>query len=102
MSTFSVDPAAVLDMASRLIGLRDEFEGADSTVEGYDDALGFEPLTEALHAFATNWSDEKRKVGELIGEVAGAAQSAGEAYRACDGELAAGFDQDGAPGGAGA
>ncbi len=92
MTTFSVDPNAVLDMAARLLGLRDEFDNAGDAFEGYDGAVGFPPLNDALESFATNWSDKRRKIGELIGEVAGAAQAAGDAYGECEGELAGSFD----------
>jgi hypothetical protein len=99
MSTFSVDPAAVIDMAGRLLGLRQEFDDAGDITDGYEDAIGFDDLSHEVHEFATNWSDKKRKVGELIGEVAGAAQIAGDAYQALEAELSGAFEDAGAPSG---
>lgn len=101
MTTFSVDPTAVLDMAARLLGLREELDNAGDAFEGYNDAVGFAPLNDALGSFASNWSDKRRKVGELIGEVAGAAQAAGDAYQECEGELAGSFDDAAAATGSG-
>ena len=80
MSQFSVDPSALADMAGRLRGLQQEFDGLDDTVDGYESAVGSEELAERLRSFADNWSDKRKEIGEQIENVAGYATAAADAY----------------------
>jgi hypothetical protein len=82
-----VDYDALSDMAGRLMGLKQEFDGAETTMEGYGDALDHGDLSGELHTFATNWSDKKKDVGTRIEEVSGMASGASDCYRGVDTDL---------------
>lgn len=85
--TIRVDYDALADLGARLMGLKEEFDGAEATMAGYLDALDHDGLSGELEAFATNWSDRKREVGERIAEVSGMASGAADCYRQADSGL---------------
>lgn len=76
---FSVTPALLGDMASTLMGLKDEFDGIDDHVDGYEAATGPE-VADALDSFAGNWSDKRKEIAGYIEKTAGAAQMAADSY----------------------
>ncbi len=80
MTTFEVDVAALRDMASRLKGLKEEFESQEDVLSG-EDAVGSPEVAGALDDFANNWSDKRKQLGEMLQEVAGYAQLAADAYQ---------------------
>lgn len=80
MTQFSVDPAALADMAGRLRGLEEEFNGLEDTVEGYEEAVGSDELADKLRSFADNWSDKRKEIAKQIENVAGYATAAADAY----------------------
>jgi hypothetical protein len=90
-----VDVAALYDMAGRLKGLRQEFDAAGD-VAVYSGVEHHE-LQGALHQFAANWSDKRRKIGEMIDDVAGCVENAGRAYEEAEQSIADAYG----PGGGG-
>ena len=89
MTQFSVDVASVQDLAARLRGLKQEFEGLEDAVAGYEGDLGSAELADALDGFASNWSDKRKELVRPLDEVAGYAAAAAEAYASCERELSA-------------
>jgi hypothetical protein len=82
-----VDYDALADMAGRLMGLKGEFDGAETTMDGYSDAIDHGDLSGELGSFATNWSDKKEDVGKRIEEVSGMASGASDCYGGVDHDL---------------
>jgi hypothetical protein len=60
--TIKVDIPASKDMASRLAGLRHEFEHMSDMAHHYHDAVGHHRAADRLQDFATNWSDAREKL----------------------------------------
>lgn len=87
MVVIKVDYNALSDMAGRLMGLKQEFDGSETTMEGYNAAIDHGDLSGELHTFATNWSDKKKDVGKRIEEVSGMASGASDCYRGVDDDL---------------
>jgi hypothetical protein len=83
----NVDYDALGDMAGRLLGLKGEFDDAETTMDGYSDAIDHGDLSGELSSFATNWSDKKKDVGSRIEEVSGMASGASECYGGADHDL---------------
>jgi hypothetical protein len=79
-----VDIPALRDMASRLAGLRDEFQNMGGMASHYHDAVGHKDVAHELGEFATNWSDAREKLLEQLNQVAGYAMLAVEAYEATE------------------
>ena len=88
MSRIEVDIPALADMARQLTGLQQEFSGIENVVRGFEEAVGSEEISDKLHSFATNWSDEKEELGEKIQEVAGYADAAAQAYGGLESDIA--------------
>lgn len=87
MTQFSVDLASVQDLAARLRGLKQQFEGLEDDMEATAAVLGSPEVADALEAFASNWSDKRRQIVRELDEVAGYAVAAADAYAACEAEL---------------
>ncbi|MGH9247018.1 MAG: hypothetical protein ACRD29_22405 [Acidimicrobiales bacterium] len=90
---FTVDYRALDEMAGQLMGLTCEFDGLEDVVEGYQAAVGHDRLADRLDSFASNWSDERRKMKESMEAVAGYADAAADAYRDTEGQLCDAFEQ---------
>lgn len=101
MTQFSVDVASVQDLAARLRGLKQEFEGLEDAVAGYEGDLGSAELADALDGFASNWSEKRKELVRQLDEVAGYAAAAAEAYASCERELSAEMQPRGGSGGGG-
>src|SRR5438067_159182 len=80
--TIKVDIPALKDMASRLAGLKEEFEHMSDMAHHYHDAVGHHRVADKLGDFATNWSEAREKLCEHLAQVAGYADSAAQAYAA--------------------
>lgn len=93
MTEFTVDVAALRDMAGRLKGLKEDFESQDDTMSGYEDALGSDELAGALNDFADNWSDKREQIGEMLQEVSGYAEMAADAYWTTEQELTSSIEE---------
>lgn len=85
---FAVDYDALDDMATVLEGLKDEFEGLEDSVGPYRDAAGHEDVSGALDTFATNWSDDRDEMIEIMGQASEYGHGAAEGYRCTDDEIA--------------
>lgn len=84
-----VDVDGLYEMAGLLKGLQREFEAAGDVAE---DAGVCEPaLRDALHQFAANWSDKRRKIGEMIEDVALCVENAGRVYEENEQNLSTNF-----------
>lgn len=88
-----VDLDGLYDMAGRLKGLQEEFERADDVAE--DSGVCFPELQQAMHQFAANWSDKRRKIGEMIDDVAGCVENTGRVYHEVERTIAGGFATSG-------
>lgn len=78
------DYNALGNVASQLKGIKDDFDGAEDRFRGHRDATGDGDINDALHRFATKWSDKRGEIGERMTEVAGYAQTASTTYRGTD------------------
>jgi hypothetical protein len=84
---FLVTPGQLGEMASTLMGLKDEFDGIDDRVDGYERATGPD-VADALGSFAGNWSDKRKEIAGYIETTAGAAQTAADAYQDAESAIA--------------
>lgn len=80
--TIKVDIPALKDMAGRLTGLKEEFEGMKDMAEHYHALLGSKEVADQFGKFATNWSEAREKLCEQLTQVAGYAAGAAEHYQA--------------------
>ena len=87
MSRIEVDIPALADMAQQLMALKEEFSAIEDVVDGFEEAVGSEEISDKLHSFATNWSDEKEELGEKMEQVAGYADAAAQAYGGIESEI---------------
>lgn len=87
MSSFSVDVAALLEMAGRLRGLEREFDELGGALEASEAAVGSPEVADRLGEFASNWSDKRQEIAELLQSVAGYATMAGEGYAEVEAQL---------------
>jgi hypothetical protein len=94
---FTVSPAEVADMAARLQGLKEEFDGLEDHVGQYRsrEVCGHEHVGDKLGDFADNWSDKKREMTRKLESLAGYAQAAAEAYDGLEVELSGAFEEGG-------
>lgn len=92
-----VDIDGLYDLAGRLRGLQREFDAAGNVAE--DAGVCDGGLREALHQFAANWSDKRRKISEMIDDVASCVENAGRVYEESEQNLSGNFA--GSPGGGG-
>ncbi len=91
MTTFEVDVAALRDLASRLKGLKEEFESQEDVVSGHEDAVGSDRVAGALEEFASNWSDKREEISKLLEESAGFVDMAADAYGTNEEQLSSGI-----------
>lgn len=94
---FTVSPAEVADLAGRLQGLREEFDGLEDYIGRYQsiEVCGHEHVGGKLEEFADNWSDKKRDMSKQLEELAGYAQGAADGYSRTEGDLAGAFEDAG-------
>ena len=96
MAELEVELAALRDMAYSLKELKHEFENQDAQVSGYDDAVGSPEIAGALDDFASNWSDKRKELGEMLEQVAGYAMLAHDAYSETEQTLSANIEESAA------
>jgi hypothetical protein len=80
--TIKVHIGDLKDMAGRLAGLKDEFEGMKELAQHSRDIFGSAEVADQFGNFATNWSDARGKLCEQLTQVAGYADSAADHYQA--------------------
>ncbi|MGH9243947.1 MAG: WXG100 family type VII secretion target [Acidimicrobiales bacterium] len=92
--TFTVTPPEVKAMASRLRGLREEFESIDDDTEGYAsvDVSGDERVGSKLEDFGNNWDDKRHEMANKMGELAELADGAADAYAQTEQAISDGFE----------
>jgi hypothetical protein len=88
----TVDITGLADLAVRLRALRQEFDGVEDVVRGYEEAVGSREVASALDAFAGNWSHERKQIAKQLDEVAGYVQAAAEAYASVESELSGHYE----------
>jgi hypothetical protein len=94
---FKVSPSEVADMAGRLVGLKQEFDGLEDQLDAYRsiEVCGHDHVAGKLGDFADNWSDKKRDMAKKLEELSGYAHAAADAYAGLDGDLSDTFEQSG-------
>lgn len=90
---FTVDYDALSDMVSVLNGLKDEFEGLEDEMEPYREAAGHDGVSGAMDSFASNWSDDREEIVEVMEQVGEYGQGAADGYRDSDEGLGNEFAQ---------
>jgi hypothetical protein len=93
--TYDVNYEALQEVGTTLGRLKDEFGGAEDRVDGYGGQVGHEDVADALHDFATNWSDDRGEIVEKMENVASFAKQASAAYHEYDHGLAGEISKDG-------
>jgi hypothetical protein len=95
MVTYDVNYEALKDVGTTLSHLKGEFGGAEDNVDGYSGDVAHEDIVDALHDFATNWSDDRDEIVEKMENVSTFATQAGAAYGEYDLGLAGEISKDG-------
>ena len=80
--TIKIDIPALRDMAGRLAGLKEEFEGMKEMANHYHALFGNAEVADQFGKFATNWSEARDKLCEQLTQVAGYAAGAADHYQA--------------------
>lgn len=75
------------DMAGRLKGLQQEFDNLESTIGGYDWAVGSSKVAQALDGFASNWSEKRKDMSKLLDTLAGYAAMGAQGYSGVEGNI---------------
>lgn len=88
---FTVDDQALTALGTHLSTLRSQFESGDGVIEPLLAAISHPDLHGALSAFATDWSDERKKLDARIAQVANSATGSGKTYTKADSVMASGF-----------
>jgi hypothetical protein len=94
MVTYDVNYQALHEAGTTLSQLKDEFGGAEGNVDGYSGDVAHGDVVEALHDFATNWSDDRDEIVEKMENVSTFAQQASAAYGEYDNGLAREISKD--------
>ncbi len=84
-----VDLAELASTAAGLTALISNFASSSEKAEEIGGDLGHPDLSDAMHAFATNWSYHKAKLVELLEGVRDMAQEGHTTYVGVDDHLAA-------------
>ena len=87
MGQYEHDVGQLEDLASRLSGLRDEFNGLGDRLRGYEVVVGHGDVSGALSRFASNWSDKRKDLGEKLDQLSGYVTTAAESYAGMENEL---------------
>lgn len=87
MGQYEHEVGQLQDLASRLSGLRDEFNGLGDRMRGYEAAVGHPDVAGALGRFATNWSDKRKDLSEKLDQLSGYVKIAAESYAGMESEL---------------
>jgi hypothetical protein len=80
--TIKVNIGDLKDMAGRLTGLKEEFDGMKNLAQHSHEIFGSAEVADQFGKFATNWSDAREKLCEHLTQVAGYADSAADHYKA--------------------
>lgn len=88
-----VDYAALGDVAAQLKGIKGDFDEAEDRFKAQREATGDGHVNDALHRFATKWSDKRGEIGERMDEVAGYAGTASETYGTTDRDFERGINE---------
>jgi hypothetical protein len=92
---FEVDDQALTTLGGHLSALRGQFESGDGVIQPLLDTISNPALKGALQSFATDWSDERKKLDSRIQLVADHATKAGQTYAKGDSTTASGFKAKG-------
>jgi hypothetical protein len=93
MVTYDVNYEALSEVGTTLSTLKDEFGGAEDNVNTYNGDVANEDVADALHDFATNWSDDRGEIVEKMENVSTFATQASGAYNEYDHGLAAEYSK---------
>jgi uncharacterized protein YukE len=82
-----VKPAELAEAASHLDHMVEELEHAGDLVDASRDAVGSAAISDALHHFATNWSQKRERICKTVEECSHVLKQGHTAYTRADGEL---------------
>lgn len=88
---FVVEPATLRELGGQLRTLKEELDGIENMVDGYDGATGSAYVADRLQAFGENWSDKREEISEQLEAVSSYAGAAADAYSGTEGDLTASF-----------
>ena len=88
---FEVDDQGLTALGGHLSALRGQFESGSGVIEPLLSTISHPGLKGALQSFATDWSDERKKLDGRIQQVAEHATKAGQTYAKGDSVTASGF-----------
>lgn len=92
---FEVDDQALTDLGTHLSNLQGQFASGEGVIEPLLGTISDSGLHGALSSFATNWSDERKKLDSRMQAAASYATQAGATYAKGDSGTAKGFEQGG-------
>jgi len=92
---FEVDDQALTALGGHLSSLRGQFESGDGVIDPLLGTISHPGLKAALQGFATDWSNERKKLDGNIQQVAQHATKAGQTYAKGDSATASGFKNRG-------
>lgn len=88
---FEVDDEGLTALGGHLSALRGQFESGDGVIQPLLGTISHPALKGALQAFATDWSNERKKLDGRIQQTAEHATKAGQTYAKGDSVTASGF-----------
>lgn len=84
----NINTQMLADMGAALGRLRDDFNNATSKVDGFGGDMGSGDVADAMHDFASDWSDKKKNIVSQLDTLSKGATGSAQTWDGLDQHLA--------------